>query len=88
MSTGDPVTTTVRCTDDGILTGLDRVSVQDAEVSMVTVPLEPAAATKAGAEHVVRVTVVAPAGDATPMRAVTIAPVVVMSGSNRFQLRR
>jgi hypothetical protein len=42
MSTGDPVTTTVRCTEDGIFTGLVRVRVQEDDVSMVMVPLDAA----------------------------------------------
>ena len=88
MSTGEPLTNTERCTDDGILIGLVRVRVHDADVSIVMVPLEPAAATKADVEHVVRVTVVAPAEDTTPIRAVTTAPAVVITGSKRFQLRR
>jgi hypothetical protein len=87
MSTGDPVTTTVRFTDDGIFTGLVRVSVHDDGVSMVMVPLDPAALTKADAEQVFRVTVEAPAGVATHVGAVSTALVVAISGTNRFQLR-
>ena len=88
MSTGDPVTTTVRFTDAGIFTGLVSVSVQDDDVSMVIVPLDPAAVTKADVEQVVSVTVLAPAGVGTHARAVITAPVVAISGTDRFQLRR
>ena len=88
MSTGDPVTTTARSTDDGTFTALVRVSVQDDDVSIVMVPLDPAAATKADVEQLVRVMVVAPAGVAIPIGAPTITPMVAISGSNRFQLRR
>ncbi len=62
MTTDAPLSSMVRLTEVGMLTGLVSVMVHALGISKVIVPLDPAATMNCEDEHVVRVTVVAPAG--------------------------